>query len=154
MKRRILATIMTAGLVLGMLTGCGGKDDAAQTPADTSQPADNADAAETPDAEETPAESGSEEKVKVALLLSGSANDNSWNQFGYEALMKVEQETGAEVAFSENVATADQLQAIRDYAAKGYDVIIGHGGAYEDDMIKAGKDFPDTQFVKIGRAHV
>lgn len=149
MKRRILATIMTAGLVLGMLTGCGGKDDAAQTPADTSQPADNADAAETLDAEETPAESGSEEKVKVALLLSGSANDNSWNQFGYEALMKVEQETGAEVAFSENVATADQLQAIRDYAAKGYDVIIGHGGAYEDDMIKAGKDFPDTQFVII-----
>ena len=95
MKRRILATIMTAGLVFGMLTGCGGKDDATQAPADTSQSADNVDAAETPDAEEAPAEGDSEEKVKVALLLSGSANDNSWNQFGYEALMKVEKETGA-----------------------------------------------------------
>ena len=83
------------------------------------------------------------------MLLSGSANDHSWNQFGYEALMAVKEELDVEVTYSENVTTTDQLQALRDYAAKGYNPIIGHGGQFEDDMIKIREEFPDTQFLVI-----
>ncbi len=63
--------------------------------------------------------------------------------------MKVEEELGAEVTFSENVTPANQLEAMRDYAAKGYNVIFGHGGQFEDDMLKIGPEFPDTEFVII-----
>ncbi len=144
MKRKVLSAIVAMGLVFAMLTGCGGQ---AEESKDTAQESteQQEDASAEADADEGEAKSD----VKVALLLSGSANDHSWNQFGYEALMKAQEETGVEVAFSENVKTADQLQAIRDYAAKGYNVIIGHGGAYEDDMIKVGAEFPDTQFIVV-----
>ncbi len=143
MKRKVLSAIVAMGLVLSMFTGCGGGQEA-----QSEGTAEESTTQESSSTEEDTAE-GEKTDVKVALLLSGSANDHSWNQFGYEALMKAKEETDVEVAFSENVKTADQLQAIRDYAAKGYDVIIGHGGAYEDDMIKVGAEFPDTQFIVV-----
>jgi simple sugar transport system substrate-binding protein/basic membrane protein A len=120
-------------LVMALLAGCGGNNG---------------------NGEDAGGDEGSNEEsaVKVALLLPGSANDKSWNQIGYDALQLVAEETGAEVAFSENVSPADQLQAMRDYAGKGYDVIIGHSGQYEDDMISIGEEFPDTQFVIIAGA--
>lgn len=142
MKKTVLATLLVLTLVVSLFAGCG-------KPAPASQAAPSEDAAaETPaENDAAPTEGGSD--TKVALLLPGSANDHSWNQFGYEALMMVQEQLGVEVAFSENVTTIDQLQALRDYAAKGYSVVFGHSGAYEDDMIKAGKDFPDTQFVIV-----
>ena len=90
-----------------------------------------------------------DDKFKVAILLPGSANDNSWNQYGYDAIMSCEKELGVEVAYSENVNGADQLQALRDYAGKGYNLIFGHGGQYEDDIAKVAKEFPDTYFVCV-----
>lgn len=130
MKKKFLAAGLICILVMALLAGCGEKEK------------------DTPNDANTSEESG----VKVALLLPGSANDKSWNQIGYDALQLVAQETGAEVSFSENVSPADQLQAMRDYAGKGYDVIIGHSGQYEDDMISIGEEFPDTQFVIIAGA--
>ena len=119
MKKRILALVMAVGMTVGLLAGCGGNSGSSDK-----------------EAAQTATEEGkSDSEVKPALLLSGSANDHSWNQFGYEALMKVKEELGVEVTYSENVTTVDQLQAIRDYASKGYNPIIGHGGAFEDDMI-------------------
>lgn len=35
--------------------------------------------------------------------------------------------------------------------SNGYNPIIGHGGAFEDDMIKVGEEFPDTQFIRGSR---
>lgn len=133
MKKRILALVMAVGMTVGLLAGCGGNSGSSDK-----------------EAAQTATEEGkSDSEVKPALLLSGSANDHSWNQFGYEALMKVKEELGVEVTYSENVTTVDQLQAIRDYASKGYNPIIGHGGAFEDDMIKVGEEFPDTQFIVV-----
>jgi simple sugar transport system substrate-binding protein/basic membrane protein A len=130
MRKKILVTGLIFVMVMTIFAGCGGKEN------DTGSD-----------------ESASDESVqKVALLLPGSANDKSWNQIGYDALQLVAEETGAEVAFSENVSPTDQLQSMRDYAGKGYDVIIGHSGQYEDDMISIGEEFPDTQFVIIAGA--
>lgn len=134
MKKKLLSLAVVLVLSMTLLAGCG-KDNGADS---NDSGAGGA--------------GGDESKIKVALLLPGSANDKSWNQIGYDALQLIAGEADAEIAFSENVAPADQLQAMRDYAGKGYDVIIGHGGQYEDDMISIGKEFPDTQFVVIAGA--
>ena len=56
---------------------------------------------------------------KAAILLPGSANDQSWNALGYSIVKSLEPH-GFKTAFSENVADADEAEALRDYANQGY----------------------------------
>jgi len=83
---------------------------------------------------------------KIALLLPGSANDGSFNQKGYNALLHLK-DLGYEVTYSEKVSAADQLQSLREYAGMGYNIIIGWGSQFDDDMLIVADEFPDIQFV-------
>jgi len=93
-----------------------------------------------------PTEAPAEEKTRVAALFPGVVSDQSWNQFGYEGLVRAEKECGVEIAYSEEVAQDEQLETIRNYAAEGYDIIIGHGGEYEDALATVAGEYPDIQF--------
>ena len=64
---------------------------------------------------------------KVAMLLPGSINDQSWNAAGYGGLQKLK-EQGMETAYSENVQAADHIEAMKDYARRGFSPVIGHSG--------------------------
>lgn len=86
------------------------------------------------------------EKKKVAVLFPGVVSDQSWNQFGYEGLKRAEKECGVEIAYSERVSQDTQLEVFRNYAAQGYDMIIGMGGEYTDAAIRASEEFPKVQF--------
>jgi len=97
-------------------------------------------------ATETPPGPPAEEKTKVAVLFPGVVSDQSWNQFGYEGLKRAEQECSVEIAYSEDVAQDEQIETIRSYAAEGYDIIIGHGGEYEDALATVAGEYPDIQF--------
>jgi basic membrane protein A and related proteins len=83
---------------------------------------------------------------KVAMLLPGSINDQSWNAVGYKGLMKLKA-TGWDTAYSENVQAADEVEALRDYAKRGYDLVIGHTGRFLSAATRVGRDFPKTTFV-------
>lgn len=87
-----------------------------------------------------------EEKTKVAVLFPGVVTDQSWNQFGYEGLVRAEEECGVEIAYSEEVSQDEQIEVLRNYAAEGYDIIIGHGGEYSDSIGMVGEEYPDLQF--------
>jgi basic membrane protein A len=60
------------------------------------------------------------ENVKIAMVLPGNISDKSWNQAGYEGLMQIKNELGFEVAYSEKVPQPDQVEAMADYARRGY----------------------------------
>jgi simple sugar transport system substrate-binding protein/basic membrane protein A len=92
-------------------------------------------------------EAPEEDVLKVAAVFPGSINDQSWNSYGYAGMKDIEAKFGAEVAFSENVQPADQIDAIRDYASRGYDVIFAHGGQYEDASLRVAQEYPDTMFI-------
>jgi basic membrane protein A len=85
--------------------------------------------------------------IKVALVLPGSITDKSWNQAGYEGLMRVKEELGVEVAFSEKVAQPDQAEALADYARRGYNVVAGHGGEFQEAANRVADRYPDTIFI-------
>ncbi len=87
-----------------------------------------------------------EEKTKVAVLFPGVVTDQSWNQFGYEGLKRAAEECGVEIAYSENVSQDEQIEVLRNYAAEGYDIIIGHGGEYSDSIGMVAKEYPDLKF--------
>jgi basic membrane protein A len=87
------------------------------------------------------------ESLKVAMVLPGNISDKSWNQAGYEGLMRVKTELGFDVAYSEKVAQPDQAEAMADYARRGYNVVIGHGGEFQEAAFHVARKYPDTLFV-------
>ena len=90
---------------------------------------------------------GSEKGLQVALCLSGAANDQGWNQTAYEGTVKVCEKYGCSLAYSENLGTADIAAAFADYAASGYDVIIGHGFEFGDPALEVAATYPDVKFI-------
>jgi len=93
--------------------------------------------------------SGQAENLKVALLLSGPANDGGWNAVAVKGLEDAEKKYGIETAYTEHVSVADSEAAFTDYAAQGYDLIIGHGFQFGDPAVRVGKKFPEVKFVAI-----
>ncbi len=83
---------------------------------------------------------------KAAILLPGSIDDHSWNALGYSILQSLHAD-GFQTAYSENVADADEENALRDYASRGYAIVIGHSGRFMSAMEDVAPDFPHTQFI-------
>ena len=88
---------------------------------------------------------------KAAMLLPGSVNDQSWNSIGLAGLNKLK-EMGFTIAYSENVAPADQIETMKDYASRGFSPVIGHSGRYLSAAQRVGPDFDKTWFVVASAA--
>jgi basic membrane protein A and related proteins len=84
---------------------------------------------------------------KVAIAMPGTISDKGWSESAYTALKKAKAELGIEFSYSEKVEQPDQVEVLSDYARKGYNLIIGHGGEYQDAIERVAKDFPNTKFV-------
>lgn len=84
---------------------------------------------------------------KVAIVMPGNITDRSWNQAGYEAILKAKAQLGVDVAYSEKVHQPDQLETLSDYARRGYKVVIGHGGEFVDAASRVARSHPETLFL-------
>ena len=88
---------------------------------------------------------------KVAIVMPSSITDMAFSQSMYEGLKKVQAEMGGEsameIAYSENMfKVPDAAAAIRDYASKGYNLVIAHGSQYGTSLQQIAPDFPKTAF--------
>ncbi|WP_413174395.1 BMP family protein [Anabaena azotica] len=97
----------------------------------------------------TPTTANSGEKLKIAIVLPGVITDKAWNQSGYEGVNLAKQKLGAEIAYVENVAQADQTEALTDFARKGYNVVFAHGGQFDAAIEQVASQFPNTFFVAV-----
>ena len=86
------------------------------------------------------------DKLKVALVVTGSIADNGWCEIGYNGLKEIEKVYDADVTYNENTQTAQYTQIIKTYAKDGYNVIIAHGTEFKDAVVDVAKDYPDIQF--------
>ena len=84
---------------------------------------------------------------KAAIVMPGVITDKSFNQSGYEGMMMAKDELGIEVAYSEKVPQPDQAEALADYARRGYNLVIGYGGEFQDAVDRISKRYPDTMFL-------
>lgn len=85
-------------------------------------------------------------RLKVALVLPGPINDLSWNAVAYQGLKEVAKSFTMDFVFQENVADADVERVLRDYAGRGYDLILAESFNYQDPAIKVAQDFPKVKF--------
>ncbi len=98
---------------------------------------------------EAPAEPTAEvaaDKPKVAMLMAVSCDDSAWGTPACEGLKEVAGKYGLEYSISERVAIADAEAAIRDYASRGYKLIIGHGYQYGDPINIVAPEYLDVLF--------
>jgi basic membrane protein A len=99
-----------------------------------------------------PSSAVSAAEIKVAYIPCGQVNDQSWSQAGYmgaQAAQKELQEAGVKMTldYSESVTPAQVEAAARDYASRGYGIVILHCGTFADAAVTAAKGFPKTTFL-------
>lgn len=85
--------------------------------------------------------------LKVALITPTAVNDSGWSALAYHGLEAIRVNLGAEVSNVVASTPADIQDAMRSYAQKGFDLVIGHGYEYNQHGIEVGKQFPNTVFV-------
>ena len=84
---------------------------------------------------------------RVALITPGSIRDGGWNQSAYEGLERIRDELGAEIAHQEAKTPQDFESGFRDFAARGFKLVFGHGFEFQDAAALVSKEYPNTIFI-------
>jgi basic membrane protein A and related proteins len=90
---------------------------------------------------------GPHESVRVALITPGSISDAAWNSGAYKGLMLIRDSLGLSVSQVEARTPAEQSEALRTYAAQGYDLVFAHGFEFQDLAERVSTEYPKTAFV-------
>jgi len=84
---------------------------------------------------------------KVALLSPGPVSDAGWNALAYEGLLLVRDQLGAEIAQIETKTPVEFEEGFRDFAQRGFQLVIGHGFEFQEAAAAVAPDFPSTVFL-------
>ena len=90
-------------------------------------------------------------QIKIAVIMQSATNDAAFSQSMYGALLQVQKDMGGEsavqIAYTDNMfQVPDAAAAIRDYASKGFDIVIAHGSQYGSSVQDIAPDFPKVTF--------
>lgn len=128
MKKRILALLMCATMVFGLVACGGGNAD------------DGAD-------------NGADKVLRVGLVTDvGGVNDGSFNQSAWEGLKRAEAEFGIEVKYLESKGDADYAPNIEAFIDEEYDLIISVGYMLASATMEAAQNNPDQKFAIVDDA--
>jgi len=86
---------------------------------------------------------------KIALILPGPINDQSWNATNYAGLVQCNKDLGTRMEYQENVQAADYESAFRNYAERGYDLIMAAGTQFDTAANKVAGSYPNTTFCVV-----
>ncbi len=84
--------------------------------------------------------------IKIAAVFETPIEEPWVNQI-HVALLKAKQELGVEYTWSESVKSADFARVMREYAEKGYQLIMGDSFGTEKIARRVARDYPKTAFV-------
>ena len=107
---------------------------------------------QAPAAEEMAGDDDMAAPLKVAFVYVAPIGDLGWTYAHDQGRMYLEEnlEGGAETAFIENVPEGpDAERVIRDFALKGYDLVITTSFGYMDPTLTVALEFPDANFVHV-----
>lgn len=91
--------------------------------------------------------------LRVGLVFDvGGRGDKSFNDAAYEGAMRAERELGASVSFVEPTGAEDRESALRLFAARDYDLVLGIGFIFSSDVDAVAHDFPGVRFACVDYA--
>ncbi len=88
-------------------------------------------------------------RVRIALIVESTVDDKGWCQAMHSAISAVQKKYGAalvEYSYSEKMKPVDAGSAARQYASKGFDIVICHGAQYKNLVLEMADEFPKTSF--------
>jgi basic membrane protein A len=88
-------------------------------------------------------------KVRIALIIESTVDDKGWAQAMHDAIVAVQKKYGPaliEYNYSEKMKPVDAGSAARQYASRGYDIIICHGAQFKNLVLEMADEFPKTSF--------
>lgn len=122
--RRVAVAVVAALLAAG--SGCGGD----KTP--------------------PPAEGDAKSSLRVGLVFDiGGRGDKSFNDSAWRGLDRARTELGIETQHHEPADGADRETGLREYASRGFDLVIGVGFMFSDDIEKMAREFPRVHFACV-----
>lgn len=84
---------------------------------------------------------------RVGLVTPGSIADAAWNSGAYQGLQQIRDSLGVAVSNVEARTPADQEEALRTYAAQGYNLVFGHGFEFQGAAERVSAQYPATTFI-------
>ncbi len=88
-------------------------------------------------------------KVRIALIVESTVDDKGWCQAMHDAISAVQKKYGpalVEYSYSEKMKPVDAGSAARQYASKGFDIVVCHGAQYKNLVLEMADEFPKTTF--------
>ncbi len=98
---------------------------------------------------QTTAEKKAASDYKIVLLLPGPINDQSWNATNYAGLVACNKELGTQMEYIENVQAGDFESTFRNYAERGYDLIMAAGTQFDEAANKVAPSYPNSTFCVV-----
>jgi basic membrane protein A len=82
----------------------------------------------------------------------GGRGDKSFNDSAFLGVMRAERELNIEASYLEPSTTEDREAALRLFAARGFDLVIGVGFIFSSDIDAVAAAYPNTKFAGIDYA--
>jgi len=96
---------------------------------------------------------GQHADVRVGLVFDvGGRGDKSFNDSAFTGLTRAQQDFGVTTEMIEPSGAEDREAAMRLFAARGFDLVIGVGFIFSTDMNVVSKAFPSTAFACVDYA--
>jgi basic membrane protein A len=100
-----------------------------------------------------PPRRGPHPDVRVGLVFDvGGRGDKSFNDAAYEGVSRAAVELGVQIELLEPIGAEDREAALRLFAARGFDLVIGVGFIFSTDVNVVARAFPSTRFACIDYA--
>jgi basic membrane protein A len=87
--------------------------------------------------------------LKIAVLLPGPTSDGGYDADGGRTADALRSQLQADTTVVENVSVANQADLYRQFAATGYNLVIGWGGQFTDGAVLVSQEFPDVKFIVV-----
>jgi basic membrane protein A len=92
-------------------------------------------------------------RTRVGLVFDvGGRGDKSFNDAAYAGLLRAERELGIEVSFLEPTGSEDREAAMRLFAARGKDLVLGVGFIFSSDVDAVAHDYAGVRFACVDYA--
>lgn len=92
-------------------------------------------------------------RARVGLVFDvGGRGDKSFNDAAYLGVSRAEDELGVEASYLEPASTEDREAALRLFAARGFDLVIGVGFIFSSDIDAVARAYPDVKFAGVDYA--
>lgn len=92
-------------------------------------------------------------RARIGLVFDvGGRGDKSFNDAAFIGVSRAEDELGVEASYLEPASTEDREAALRLFAARGFDLVIGVGFIFSSDIDAVARAYPNVKFAGVDYA--